>query len=394
MIRFSMDRPSAVSGIQLLLADDEETVAVTLGAVLRQAGYSVTTCSTASDGIGAIDDANFDIVISDLRLATVDDGLGILRRAKQKDPDVVAIMLTGWASTQSAIDALELGATAYLTKPCNLDQLKLTVFRGLETRREMRSIRHKAGVLERERNFVQLLLDNAPVGIYVLEGPEHQVTLVNPYALEIRGLTPEQVLGRRAEALLGSAYDTARGSIEEAIRTGELQRLTDLSVVLPNGRSLTLETLYHRLPDDLQGAPSVMSISVDVSPERAAREEAERARRELAEVLDRVGDGIFALDAEWRFRFINRAALAVSATYGLSVAPDAFLERTLWEVYPQILGTPLEEVYRTAMRDQVPAAIDMPPNPAGATLNVRIYPSVDGLTVVYHGRSDSVAIER
>jgi PAS domain-containing protein len=152
--------------------------------------------------------------------------------------------------------------------------------------------------------------------------------------------------------------------------------------------------MYLALPDNAASECPVLGISVDVSRQRAAGEQAETARRELAEILDRVSDGIFALDADWRFRFINQAALAVSGTYGLPMVPEAFLGRSLWDAYPQILGTPLEEVYRTAMQDQVPVAIDLPPNPAGTTLNVRIYPSGDGLTVFYHGRSDSVAIQR
>jgi PAS domain S-box-containing protein len=389
-----MDRPSAVSGIKLLLVDDEETVAITLEAILREAGYAVTTCSSAEEAGQHLEGADYDIVLADLRLATLDDGLGVLRQAKQRDPDVVAVLLTGWASTQSAIDALDLGANAYLTKPCNIDQLKLTIFRGLEIRREMRSMRQKAASLEHERNFLQLVLDHAPVAISVLEGEDNRIALVNRYGLAMSGIAPEQVLGQPVGDLIPDAYSVAKPLIDKAYATGELQVIPDLNVSLPDGRQLTVESLYHSLPPSSMEERSLLTISVDVTPVKAARDEAEAARRELEELLERISDGVFALDSEWRFRFINHRALEISAAYGLPSTKEAFLGRTMWDLYPQAVGTPLYDSYQRAMRDQQPVAVNLPPNSLGMSLNVRIYPSSDGLTVFYHDRSGSVAVDR
>src|SRR5262245_57728339 len=132
---------------KLLVVDDEESVAVTMGAILELDGYDVVTSTSGSDALEKLSETVFDLVLTDLRLDDV-DGLTIVTEVCRQQPDTVSIILTGYASLESAIKALREGAYDYLIKPCDVDELRAVVARGIE-RRHL-GIQLKARVAELE----------------------------------------------------------------------------------------------------------------------------------------------------------------------------------------------------------------------------------------------------
>ena len=128
--RASGDMPTG----RLLVVDDEESVAVTMGAILEMDGYDVAVrdqrALTRSRAARA---RTFDLVLTDLRLDDI-DGLSIVSEVCRVQPDTVSIILTGYASLESAIKALREGAYDYLIKPCDVDELRAVVARGIERR--------------------------------------------------------------------------------------------------------------------------------------------------------------------------------------------------------------------------------------------------------------------
>lgn len=117
----------------LLVVDDEESVAVTMGAILEMDGYRVAVSTTGADAMEKLHESQFDLVLTDLRLDDA-DGLSIVSEVCRVQPDTVSIILTGYASLESAIKALREGAYDYLIKPCDVDELRAVVARGIERR--------------------------------------------------------------------------------------------------------------------------------------------------------------------------------------------------------------------------------------------------------------------
>ena len=117
----------------VLVVDDEESVAVTMGAILEMDGYTVAISTSGADALRRLDEDDFDLVLTDLRLDDV-DGLAIVSQVSRVQPDTVTIILTGYASLESAIKALREGAYDYLIKPCDVDELRAVVARGIERR--------------------------------------------------------------------------------------------------------------------------------------------------------------------------------------------------------------------------------------------------------------------
>src|SRR2546423_3789714 len=139
---------SAQASARLLVVDDEESVALTVGEVLRQEGYEVETASSGNEAIARLEQSEFDLILTDLHMEA-GDGLSVLTEVRRRAPFTISIVLTGFASVESAIAALRQGAYDYLVKPCIIDDLKMTVQRGVEHRRLMLAEQQARANLER-----------------------------------------------------------------------------------------------------------------------------------------------------------------------------------------------------------------------------------------------------
>ncbi len=102
--------------MKILLADDERTIAVTLGDALRAGGYPVTVVADGEQAFQSLQDDAFDCVITDIRLPKA-DGLKVLRKAKELHPSCKVILITAYASVEDAVAAIKDGAEDYIQKP-------------------------------------------------------------------------------------------------------------------------------------------------------------------------------------------------------------------------------------------------------------------------------------
>ena len=119
---------------RVLVVDDEQSMRELLGIMLRQCGYDVSLADGGEAAITALKTEAFDLVITDLRMRKV-DGLAVLRAAKDHAPRTVVLVVTAFASTETAVEAMKFGAYDYVTKPFKLDELKLTITNALERKR-------------------------------------------------------------------------------------------------------------------------------------------------------------------------------------------------------------------------------------------------------------------
>jgi signal transduction histidine kinase len=128
--------PSLIRDGRLLVVDDEESLRITTAAILEKEGYSVDTASSGDEAIALLEEKKYDLVLTDLHMEG-GDGLSVLNQIRRHSPLTISVVLTGFASVESAIAALQEGAYDYLVKPCDIDSMKHTIRRGVEHRRLM-----------------------------------------------------------------------------------------------------------------------------------------------------------------------------------------------------------------------------------------------------------------
>jgi signal transduction histidine kinase len=127
---------SGFNEARLLVVDDEESLRITTAAIFEREGYIVDTASSGDEAINLLSKADYDLVLTDLHMEG-GDGLSVLNQIRRHAPLTISVVLTGFASVESAIAALQEGAYDYLIKPCDIETMKHTIRRGVEHRRLM-----------------------------------------------------------------------------------------------------------------------------------------------------------------------------------------------------------------------------------------------------------------
>ena len=108
---------------KILVVDDEKSILMLLKEALTQWGYQVTTAASAVEGLELLKNGLFDALISDIRMPDM-SGLDLLREIRKQDETIEVVMMTGYPTIASAVQALKEGAYDYLSKPLILDELR------------------------------------------------------------------------------------------------------------------------------------------------------------------------------------------------------------------------------------------------------------------------------
>jgi len=233
---------------KILVVDDEQSVATTIKAILQLDGNEVSAVTSGKEALDLLREHEFDVVLTDLRLDDL-DGIEILRETQKLWPDTVSIMLTGYASLESAVTALRSGAYDYLIKPSDVDELRATVGRALERRR----LRQRLVELEQLDKLKTQFLSMAS---HELRTP---LTAVSGF----------MQIARRRMGRLGAATDVPQPWREEAQKADE-------TLEMANRQAKKLA----RLIDEL----------LDVSRLQQGRVEMRLAEIDLGEIVREVGE--------------------------------------------------------------------------------------------------------
>ncbi len=130
---------------KILVVDDDAAITRSMRRILETEGYKVDSADTGEKGLRLALEASYDLVLLDLRLGSL-DGLEVLRQLREKKPEQLVIMVTGFANVATAVEAMKRGAYDYIQKPFNIDELRLAVQKALQTltlKKEVEKLRQR-----------------------------------------------------------------------------------------------------------------------------------------------------------------------------------------------------------------------------------------------------------
>jgi len=116
---------------KILVADDEQSMREFLDIMLKKEGYRVSLASNGEEVVKLVDNDLFDLVLLDIRMPKL-DGISALKKIKSTSPETIVIMITAYASADTAIKAMKEGAYDYITKPFKVEEIKLIINNALE----------------------------------------------------------------------------------------------------------------------------------------------------------------------------------------------------------------------------------------------------------------------
>ncbi len=188
---------------KLLLIDDEEAIVRVLSISLKSDGYDVLTAYSGEEGIGVFLKESPDIVLTDIKMPGM-DGIEVLKRVKENNPDAEVIIITGHGDMHSAIEALKLGASDFINKPFRDEVLEITLKRAEEKLLIKRKLREYTEDLEnmvsiateevrRKSEFQDKLITSSNDGI-VATDENGEIVIFNPGAEKIFGYSRLEVI--------------------------------------------------------------------------------------------------------------------------------------------------------------------------------------------------------
>jgi len=146
----------------ILIIDDDQSVCLLLQQILETGGYHVTAAATGEQGMAALKRQEYPVVLLDMHLPD-SFGLDLIARIHEQNADASVIVITGFASVETAVQAIKSGAYDYLQKPLHVDSVKLTVEKGLERSRLLSENKYLHQTLDERYGFEKIIAKSKPM---------------------------------------------------------------------------------------------------------------------------------------------------------------------------------------------------------------------------------------
>lgn len=200
----------------------------------------------------------------------------------------------------------------------------------------------------------------------------------SPELYDLLGATPEEGTPEELSRRLVEPEDFARleSAIAAAIESGAPVEQV-VAARTADGRELVIQVIGEAVLDEHGAVARLHGGFIDITNAVAEQDERLRTERRLRETLDQMPDGIAFIDREWRFTFLNRAALATSGVDAAEVRSG-----TVWEHFPEIVDNEVGELYRQVMASGEPSSIRTYAERFGIWVEVSAAPTDDGIAVV------------
>ena len=190
--------------INILVIDDEKDIRDGCRRILHRIGCKVLTAASGKDGLEILEQNKISIVLCDIKMPGM-DGIEVLTRIREIHESVLVIMITGFSTVETAIEAMKKGAYDFLSKPFTPDQLRIHVTRAIEKiclTRQAESLKleqqRNLADLETEQSRIRTIIETLPNGLLVtnLSG---QVVLMNPLSKTYLGFSQDICVGEKIE---------------------------------------------------------------------------------------------------------------------------------------------------------------------------------------------------
>jgi two-component system phosphate regulon sensor histidine kinase PhoR len=266
---------SEATSVPVLVIDDERDLRDGCERFLRRLGCAVSKAPDGAAGLSAMEQSPADIVLLDLKMPGM-DGLEVLRKLRQFHPSALVIVITGYATVETAIEAMKLGAYDFLPKPFQPDHLRLTVGRAMDrlslTREAQRleqerlqTLHDLAGEQSRLRTVIRAL----PMGVLVTQ-PDGRVVLHNPSFCQMAGLDPDSPPGQELSYYLSEPQVSAlaRGASQNGQAMGQGNGEDPPAVEFTTKQGRTLLAQATPVLGDGGASLGAVLVFIDVTPYR------------------------------------------------------------------------------------------------------------------------------
>ncbi len=308
----------------ILIVDDDESTSRTLSLVFGRKGYDTETATTGQEAIEKAQERFFNLALLDIKLPDM-EGVELLGPLKEMHPDMVMIMATAYASLETAVWALNEGASGYITKPLNMDEVLATVREALEKQRLLFEKRRVEEALQRSKREWESTFDAMSDWVSLLD-LEARILRTNRVGEELVGVPLTEMVGQISCKLVHDTEKPIPGCPLQKMLQTHQREAVELRV--PDEDRWLIITVDPVMDDD-GNLVSAVHIVRDITE----RKQAEEMIRYQANLVENVSDAIISTDVDFRILSWNKAAETI---YGCR-AEEAIGETTLDITRPEYL---------------------------------------------------------
>ncbi len=238
----------------ILVIDDEEIMRDSCTQILTKDGFQAETAEDGTIGLEMLREIKPDLVLVDLKMPGI-SGMEVLGKIKEIDPNIISVVITGYATVESAVDAMKIGAYDFLPKPFTPDQLRIIIKRGLERRKlilETESLRQEKKLME--ENFITMVS-------HQLRSP--LVTIIQYYEVILGGMVGD--VPEKQKEIIQKTKTRLEGLLKLITDWLDVAKL-DSGQIVDNIKPVSAKKIVTKVIEDLRPLTQEENISLELGP--------------------------------------------------------------------------------------------------------------------------------
>jgi two-component system sensor histidine kinase/response regulator len=236
----------------VLVIDDEESMRDSCSLILTKGGFQAETAENGTIGLEKIKEVKPDLVLVDLKMPGI-SGMEVLEKTREIDPNIISVVITGYATVDSAVDAMKRGAYDFLPKPFTPEELRLIIRRGLERRRlvlETETLRREKKLME--ENFITMVS-------HQLRSPI--VAVIQYFEVILSGMVGS--ISEKQKEMLQRAKDRLESLLNLINDWLDAQRI-DKGQIVDKFKPLSLREIVKKLVEDMKPLAQKYEVTLEM----------------------------------------------------------------------------------------------------------------------------------
>jgi len=357
----------------ILIVDDDESTCKTLTFIFNKKGYNVETVGTGQEALDIAQHKSFNLALLDIKLPDV-EGIDLLVPLKKMHPDMETIMMTAFSSFETVIRALNEGASAYIMKPLNIDD----VLNKIDSIFERQRLFAEKMNLEQKLQYQAMLVENVSDAI-ISTDINLNIRSWNKGAEFIYGWKSDEIIGKPMSEIIPEEVPSAQNKevkehiFEKGFWRGEIiQKKKDNTRI----NIFSSATLIKDSSGKIQG---VVIINRDITDRKKA-EKILTEREKYDFIFEALTDGVLIIDNEWRYLMMNDICAAMT-----QMPKEELIGRKMTDLFPGVESTVFGMNYVKVFKTGEPSTVfDKFVYPDGRVVwyENQVFPIQEGLLII------------
>ncbi|MBD3404542.1 MAG: PAS domain S-box protein [Candidatus Lokiarchaeota archaeon] len=310
---------------RILIVDDDENLCRSMVLIFKAKGYISSCCHLGKDAIKLIEDEKFDLAMIDLRLPDM-DGTEVLRSITQIDSNLDIIMMTGYASIESVVHAMNLGATGYIIKPVSMEEVLRTVSSAIQKRSFERKTKQTKEIIEEREERFRFVVETMKDGLTIIE--DNQIVFLNGRICEITGYSHDELLKMAGSDLALPEERDRLLKFQEALHKGIGPNEIKFWIKKRDGSKAYIRNVYSSRTNT-EGKRVGYIYSQDITKEFQDREKLEKSEKHYRDFFEKAPTYCYMISTEGIIINVNDSVLKA-----LGYSREELIGQHFTKIYP------------------------------------------------------------